>query len=117
MLTAEPLLQNDEFCLDNLLSMDADAYSEIMAFVKPPDFFEVDFTMGSEWSEQCSPAHSGFSSPCQYPQLEDGIPDVDVQLLLPSSPFEIGTPNYVSSNHTRFTTKEKPMADAAFPQL
>ena len=101
MFKEEPLVQNDEFCFDSLLSMEDDAYSDIMAFVKPPDFFEMDmdFTMGTDWSEHCSPDHSVFSSPGLYPQLVNGVPDEDVQLLLPASVFEIDTSNYVS-NHT-----------------
>jgi len=96
MSTPEPLVQNDEFCLDSLLSMEADAFPDIMAFVKPPDFFDMDFTIGPEWSEQCSPDHSVFSSPGQYPQLVNGVLDdsEDVQLLLPAS-FAIDSPNFI----------------------
>ena len=114
MLTAEPHVQNEEFCLDDLLTMDAfsdalsdalsdtEAYTDIMAFVKPPDFFdevEMDFTLESLESEQCSPDHSAFSSPGQYPQLVDVVPD---ELLLPASSFEfrVDTPNYVSNYTT-----------------
>ena len=103
-------MQNDEFCFDTLLSMEADAYSDlmeadafpnIMAFVKPPDFFETDFIIESDWSEQsCSPDHSVFSSPGQYPQLVNGVSEEELQLLLPESAFGIHSPpNYVS-NHT-----------------
>jgi hypothetical protein len=94
---AEPLVQqNDEFCLESLLSMEEDAFPDMMDFVKQPDFFDIDFIMGSEWSEQYSPDHSVFSSPGQYPQLVNGMLDEDVQLL-PASSFEIDSPNYVSN--------------------
>ena len=108
MLTAGPLVQSDEFCFDTLLSMEADAFSDmmevdafsdIMAFVKPPNFFEMDFTMEPDWSEQSySPDHSVFSSPGQYPQMVNGVPEEELQLLLPESAFGIHSPNYVS-NH------------------
>jgi len=92
---AEPLVQqNDEFCLESLLSMEEDAFPDMMDFVKQPDFFDIDFIMGSEWSEQYSPDHSVFSSPGQYPQLVNGMLDEDVQLL-PASSFEIDSPNYL----------------------
>jgi len=95
MLTAEPHVQNDEFCLESMLSMEGEAFPDMMAFVKPPNFFDMDFIM-PEWSEQCSPDHSVFSSPGQYPQVMNGVPDEDVQLLLPASSFEINTPpNYL----------------------
>lgn len=94
-------MQSDEFCLESLLSMDGDACSDMMAFVsKPPDFFDMDFIM-PEWSEESSPDHSVFSSPGQFPQVVNGVPDEDIQLLLPASSFEIDTPNYVS-NHARY---------------
>jgi len=97
-LTPEPLVQNDEFCLDSLITMEDDAFPDKMDFVKPPDFYYIDFAMGSEWSsewsEQCSPDHSVFSSPGQYPQLVNGVPDEDVQLL-PASFFDINSPNYL----------------------
>ena len=70
----------------------------MMDFVKMPDFFDIDFIMGSEWSEQCSPDHSVFSSPGQYPQLVDAMPDEDVQPL-PASSFEMDSSNYVSTIH------------------
>ena len=58
----------------------------MMALVKPPYFFDMDFIM-PEWSEQNSPDHSVFSNPGQYyPQM---INDEDVQLLLPASSFDI----------------------------
>ena len=104
-------MQNDDFCFESLLTMEDDAFPDMTDFVKPPDFFYIDFVMGSEWSEQCSssPDHSVFSSPGQYPQLLNGMPDEDVQLL-PASCFEIDSPNYVSI----FSTKKELMADAAF---
>jgi transcriptional enhancer factor len=99
MLMAEPVRveQNDDFCLESLLSMDAEVYPDLMGFVKAPDFFDIDFTMEPNWSEQCSPDHSGFSSPCQFPQLVNcaSLPDEDVQLLSPGSSFGIDTPNYL----------------------
>ena len=97
-LAAEPLVQNDEFCLESLLTMDDNTFPDMMPvdFVKPPVFDYIDFIMGSEWSEQSSPNHSAFSSPGQYPQLVMGVPDEDVQLL-PASSFEIDSPNYVSN--------------------
>ena len=96
----EPLVQNDEpeLCLDNLLSMEDDAFPDMMDFIKIPDFFEtMDFVM-PDWSEQSSPVHSVFSSPVQYPQVPvvNGVPDED---MLPASIFEIDSPNYVSNNH------------------
>ena len=86
----------------------------MMDFVKSPDFFDMDFIM-PEWSEQCSPDHSVFSSPGQCPQLPvvNSVPDEDVQLLFPVSSFEIDSPNYVSKPYTLL----KKAADAAFPQL
>lgn len=93
-------MQNNEFCLESLLSMEADAFpdSDMMEFVKSPGFFDMDFIM-PDWSEQSSPDHSVFSSPGQYPQVVNGVvPDEDVQLLLPASSIDINTPpNYVSN--------------------
>jgi transcriptional enhancer factor len=98
MLSAEPAVQNNEFCLESLLSMEADAFpdSDMMEFVKSPDFFDIDFIM-PDWSEQSSPDHSVFSSPGQYPRVVNGVvPDEDVQLLLPASSIEIDMPpNYL----------------------
>jgi len=93
--TPEPLVQNDEFCLESLLSMEDEVFPPDMTeFTKEPDFFDIGFMMGSDWStsEQCSPDHSVFSSPGQYPQVVNGVvvPDEDVQLL-PASAFEIET--------------------------
>jgi hypothetical protein len=105
MLTAEPAVQNNEFCLESLLSMESDAFpdSDMMEFVKSPDFFDMDFIM-PDWSEQSSPDHSVFSSPGQYPQVvNDVVPDEDVQavqLLLPASFIDTRL-KYVS-NHTRY---------------
>ena len=90
-------MQNDEFCLDSLLSMEDDAFSDMMDFVKIPDFFDMDFIM-PDWSEQSSPDHSVFSSPVQYPQAVNVVPDEDV--LLPASSFTIDSPNYVSKPYT-----------------
>jgi hypothetical protein len=76
--------------------MDDNTFPEMMDFVKPPVFDYIDFIMGSEWSEQSSPDHSVFSSPGQYPQLVNGVPPEDLQLL-PASSFEIDSPisNYL----------------------
>lgn len=93
-------MQSDELCLESLLSMEDDAFPDMMEFAKQPDFFDIDFIMGSEWSDQCSPDHSVFSSPAQYPQLLNGMPDEDV--LLPASAFDIDSPNYVSNLYTLF---------------
>jgi len=90
--TMEPLVQSDELCLESLLSMEDDAFPDMNDFIKQPDFFDIDFIMGSEWSS-CSPDHSVFSSPGQYPQLVNSIPDEDV--LLPASPFDIDSPHYL----------------------
>jgi hypothetical protein len=98
MFTMEPFAQNDDFSLDTLLSMQVDAYPDITALSKLPDFFDdfkLDFTMSPDWSEQCSPIQSVFSSPAShYPQLMPS--DEDVQLLSPASSFEIDIANYVS---------------------
>jgi hypothetical protein len=113
---AEPLVQNNEFGLESLLSMEDDAFPDMMDFVKEPDFFDIGYIMGSDWSDQCSPDHSVFSSPGQYPQLVNGVPDEDVQLLpLAASAFEIHSPNYVSNLIRHFF--KNTMADDAFPQL
>ena len=86
-----------------LFRSDDDAYPDMMDFVKSPDFFDsMDFIM-PVWSEQCSPDHSVFSSPGQYPQLVNGVPQADdlEDMLLPASVFEIDSPNFVS-NHPRY---------------
>ena len=87
--------------------MEDDAYFEMMNFVKSPEFIDMDFIMGSEWSEQYSPDHSVFSSPGQNPQLDlvNSLPDENIQLLLPTSAFAIDSPNYYVSNH--FTLPKK----------
>jgi len=100
MLTTEALEQNNDFDLETLLSMDADAYSDMMDLVKSPSFFDMpmDFTLSpADWSLQCSPDQSGYSSPIHYPQsISSIVSDEDDQLLLlsPVSSFGIDMPHF-----------------------
>ncbi|KAF8805239.1 hypothetical protein BYT27DRAFT_7192967 [Phlegmacium glaucopus] len=90
ILTTEALLQKNDFSLEDLLSIEADAYPDMMAFTKSPDFFNLGFTMTPDsWSRDCSPAPSVFSSPSHYPQtMPNFMLDEDEQLLSPMSSFD-----------------------------
>ena len=104
LLTAEALEQNNDIDLETLLSMDADVYADMMDFVKSPSFFDMpmDFTLSpAEWSAQCSPVQSGYSSPMNYPQSISSImsdsEDDQLLVLSPVSSFGIDMPNFVSN--------------------
>lgn len=90
VLTAEALVQKNDFSWEDLLSIEADTYPDMMAFDKSPNFFDLDFAMTPDsWSGQCSPAPSVFPSPSQYPQsMPNFMLDEDEQLLSPTSSFD-----------------------------
>jgi len=87
LTTEEAFEQNGDFCLESLLSIEDDAYSDVMGFVKSSDFFDLDsmdFAMTSDsWSGQCSPDQSAFPSPSQYPQSMLGVVPNENEYLLP----------------------------------
>ena len=107
ILTTEALMQTSDFSFESLLSMEANAYPEMMDFAKSPNIFDLNFTLGPDTSSPpCSPTQ--FSSPIQYPQLlSDIIFDEDEQQFLSSaSSFDgVDMSNYVSDIYTMVLPK------------
>jgi len=92
VLPTEPLVETSDFSLETLVSIESDAYPEVIDFAKSPNIFDLNFTLGQDG---LSPP-TEFLSPLYYPQLiSDVILDEDEQLLSSASSFDgIDNSNY-----------------------
>ncbi|KAH9485766.1 Conidiophore development regulator abaA [Psilocybe cubensis] len=85
MMQIETQTQKQDFAFDNLLTMDSEGLSDLMAYQKGPNYFDVHSYMRSDWSAPSSTA-SVYSSPMDCNRQISGIMHND-QLMSPTSSF------------------------------
>lgn len=85
MLHIETNIQKQDFAFDTLLTMDPDGFTDLMAYQKSQNFFDMNSYMRPDWSAPSSTS-SVYSSPmdCSRP-----IPEImsNDQIISPTSSF------------------------------